>query len=537
MRVLVLAPRGRDRAVIAASLREAGIDSADCADMACVCEHIRDGAAALLVAQEGLTPDAQRILIHCLSAQPRWSALPIVLLTLPELGTARLAAFLAALGPVGTAITVERPIKPATFQSILRMVLLTRQRQYQLRGHLAEIERQQDEISRHRDNLQQLVQQRTAELRDSMRKAQDAQRLAALGNMAAGIGHDIANMTLPIRARLDPLAAACGSPEARDDVAAIGKSLAHLTSLSAGLRLMALDPSRDSASGPPADLAKWSEEADAVLRNALPRSVRLEWDVPPDGSVPGVDIPSHRLTQVIFNLVQNAGEAIASETRLPGIVRISARALARRDGLVADRVEIAVADNGPGIAPDHLARIFEPYFTTKGRAIATGMGLGMVRGLVESAGGSVRVESSPGAGATFILTLPVLRPPAAPSIDAPPITAAVTLADARQHALAEAILRGLNISVLPRSRGSQLAPAADVWITSPRSSDDLATFLAADAGRRLVVVGDGPRSGPPPGGAHERLVHVPRSAGPAALRDTLVSVIRACAQPVRERVP
>lgn len=537
LRVLVLAPKGRDGAVLAASLHEAGIEPVVCSDVESMCACIPQGAGALLIAQEALAVPGQQLLRRCLGEQPPWSMLPLVILTMPHVGVKSLGGFLAMLGPLGTATIVERPIKPATLQSVLRMVLLLRERQYELGDHLAEIERQRAEIARHRDNLQTLIEERTAELRESLRKTQDAQRLAALGNMAAGIGHDIANMTLPIRIRLEPLAAATDSPEARQDIEAIGKSLDHLSNLSAGLRLMALAPERDSASVPALDLRKWKDQAEAVLRNALPRGVAFECHVSLDEPLPGVSMSSHRLTQTLFNLVQNAGEAIAASPCQAGTVRLSIRTLAGQATGQARKgvVEFVVSDDGPGIAAEHLPRLFEPYFTTKSRAIATGMGLGMVRGLVESAGGTIEVESSLGHGATFRITLPAVAAAAASSggVDAPDRswTAVIALPNARQQALSEAILRALNVDVLTSHQHRHQAidvPNADLWVTSDPSPHAMQCFLSPGADRRVVIVVARSQSdtSSPSLPADDRVLRVPETAGPAALRDALVSVVR-----------
>lgn len=536
MSVLVLAPMGRDAQLLAVSLRSADIECVICNDVESMCEAMQGGAGALLIAEEALTVPAQQVLRRCLREQPPWSAVPLVILTLPHVRAKSLAAFLSALGPLGTATIVERPIQPATLESMLRMVLLSRARQYQLGEYLSEIERQRAEIALHRDNLQALVEERTAELRKVMRKNQDAQRLAALGNMAAGIGHDIANMTLPIRIRLEPLAAAAASPEAREDIEAIGKSLDHLTNLSAGLRLMAMDPARDCASVPALDLRTWSDQAEVVLRNALPRGVAFECSLPPDDGLPGVSVSSHRLTQALFNLVQNAGEAIAAIPGHQGVVRLSVQVVKSTVPPHAgkDVVELSVSDNGPGIAPEHMERLFEPYFTTKSRAIATGMGLGMVRGLIESAGGTIQVESKPGRGATFRITLPAVTPvPAAPDASRgreAPRTAAIGLSDARQRAMTEAILKGLNVEVVAASAhrdGESGVPEADVWVTSEVSPSTVVSYLPPGTNRRLIlVIGQRePVSSQPEISADDRVCRVPSNLGPGGLRDALVTVV------------
>src|SRR5206468_12955593 len=99
--------------------------------------------------------------------------------------------------------------------------------------------RAEAELARHRDRLQELVEERTARLEESLRRLGENERLAAIGTLAAGVGHDIGNLALPIRARIASLASERMSDEARQDVEAIDEALSHLSDLSAGLRLMA----------------------------------------------------------------------------------------------------------------------------------------------------------------------------------------------------------------------------------------------------------------------------------------------------------
>jgi two-component system NtrC family sensor kinase len=102
------------------------------------------------------------------------------------------------------------------------------------------------------------------------------------------------------------------------------------------------------------------------------------------------------LRQIVINLLTNAFDAIGSE----GTVRVAARV---QNGMV----DIAVSDTGAGISPDDLRRIFEPFYTTKGRGKGTGLGLAICRELSRALGGSIEVESEPGKGSTFTVRLPL----------------------------------------------------------------------------------------------------------------------------------
>jgi signal transduction histidine kinase len=123
--------------------------------------------------------------------------------------------------------------------------------------------------------------------------------------------------------------------------------------------------------------------------------------------LPRVTCPADRLHQVLANLVKNAIEAIGSQD---GLIRVSTRparcAVAR--GEIVSAVEIVIADNGPGMAPEVRARVFEPFFTTKAESGGTGVGLSVVQSIVREFGGYVNCASRPGAGTVFRVVLPAV---------------------------------------------------------------------------------------------------------------------------------
>ena len=129
-------------------------------------------------------------------------------------------------------------------------------------------------------------------------------------------------------------------------------------------------------------------------------NIAVRWDLTP---LPLIRADPHRLQQVILNLVFNAEQAILGE-REGGLISIRSRAEA--DG----HIRFAVADNGPGILPEHLSKIFDPFFTTKEVGAGTGLGLSISYGIVKEHGGRIWAESQPGAGATFYVELPLIAP-------------------------------------------------------------------------------------------------------------------------------
>ena len=136
--------------------------------------------------------------------------------------------------------------------------------------------------------------------------------------------------------------------------------------------------------------------------------VRLELD----DDLPALWADSHQLHQVIVNLITNAHHA------MHGVESTRQLTIRTCHETAGSRVLLEVGDTGPGIPAEVLARIFEPFFTTKPVGQGTGLGLPLCRGIVESHGGAVRVDTMPGRGTTMRIELPVVPAPAADTADA-----------------------------------------------------------------------------------------------------------------------
>jgi CheY-like chemotaxis protein len=119
-----------------------------------------------------------------------------------------------------------------------------------------------------------------------------------------------------------------------------------------------------------------------------------------------------RLSQVFINLLVNAAQAISSGPDKNNEIAVATEK-------AGDRVVARVSDTGPGISPENLPRIFEPFFTTKGPAVGTGLGLWISHEIICAHGGEIHVESLPGRGATFTITLPTADSSLARSAERP----------------------------------------------------------------------------------------------------------------------
>jgi len=279
-----------------------------------------------------------------------------------------------------------------TFMGIMALTALV------LASAMAERRRIEAELARHRDELETILTHRTAELEASHARLRLADRMSALGALAAGLGHDMGNLLMPLSNRLDALESMILADPAREHVSAIRAAAEYLRQLTTGLRLLARDPER-SPVGERADLAAWWKEAHPLLRNAIPPGVSLRSNI--DAPDLRVAIASPALMQIMLNLVQNAGDAMRARAR--GTITI--RALPDGDG-DHRQVRIDVIDDGPGMSPDMQRRCMEPFVSSKSEDGSIGLGLAIVYDLVTKAGGSVRVDSEIGKGTTFTVILP-----------------------------------------------------------------------------------------------------------------------------------
>jgi signal transduction histidine kinase len=140
--------------------------------------------------------------------------------------------------------------------------------------------------------------------------------------------------------------------------------------------------------------------------NIVSNEVKYKADVVKEyGQIPDIECLPSQINQVIMNIVINAAQAMGEAH---GRITI-------RSGSAGQQVWVEIADNGPGIAREILPRIFDPFFTTKPIGRGTGLGLSLSYGIVKKHGGRIEVDSEPGQGATFRITLPVRQEHAGPA--------------------------------------------------------------------------------------------------------------------------
>ncbi|MET0051871.1 MAG: ATP-binding protein, partial [Candidatus Thiodiazotropha sp.] len=260
-----------------------------------------------------------------------------------------------------------------------------------------------------RDRLEQRVQERTEDLfqeieerrrtEQALRQTRDeliqAAKLAMLGQLSASISHELNQPLAAIRSYTDNARRLLEQDRCLDvnwNLEQITELIESMTQISSQLKLFArkTDGSLSAVS-----LRQVIESSLRILRPQLRKTLtelRLDLDTLHDR----VMADPVRLEQVLVNLIANAVNAMEEQTE-----RWVSIATSQRKG----HLQVAIQDNGPGIAQDHLKRIFDPFFTT--RESGLGLGLSISQHIIESMGGTLTAHNSGDAGAVFVLVLPL----------------------------------------------------------------------------------------------------------------------------------
>lgn len=222
-------------------------------------------------------------------------------------------------------------------------------------------------------------------------------RLAALGEMAAGLAHEIRNPLGAIKGASQCLTPGALSSEDAEFMAVIQEEVDRLN----GVVSAFLDYARPmKQSFGPTDLNEVVLRSHRLFQNALPAQLQVRLELTDE--LPPVSGDPEHLKQVLLNLVQNAIQAIGPGRGTLTVITRRAPKL----GAGPAGVELLVRDSGPGIPTDQQVHLFVPFFTTKEKG--TGLGLAICQRIVRHHGGSISVRSQSGQGTTFIIRLPVL---------------------------------------------------------------------------------------------------------------------------------
>lgn len=220
-----------------------------------------------------------------------------------------------------------------------------------------------------------------------------SEKLAAIGQLAAGVAHEINNPLTAIVANAQILHRELpADSDLQESVDLISRAGARATQVVRNL----LDFARkEDYHLRLTDINETLQRSlELIQHETLARSVKITFD--PDPGLPAILVSQDHLQSVWLNLLLNAIDAI---DKIPGKIRVTTQK-------VGDEIHVSVADNGKGIAPERLTRIFEPFYTTKEPGRGTGLGLSVCHRIVKQHGGHIRVESQVGIGSEFTVILP-----------------------------------------------------------------------------------------------------------------------------------
>jgi two-component system, NtrC family, sensor kinase len=222
-----------------------------------------------------------------------------------------------------------------------------------------------------------------------------SEKMSAIGQLIAGIAHDLNNPLASVVGFADFLSELRDVPPGiREPLSVIREEAERASNIVKNLLGFARKQERQRR---PVSLEPLLESTLALLRNQLlAYHVDARVDIEPD--LPLVSLDSNQMQQVMVNLINNAAQAVATTGR-PGTVTVRARRL-------LDGVAIDVADDGPGMSRELAEQVFEPFFTTKAEGEGTGLGLSISQGIVKEHGGRITLSTREGEGATFTIQLP-----------------------------------------------------------------------------------------------------------------------------------
>lgn len=247
-----------------------------------------------------------------------------------------------------------------------------------------------EEIERRSEDLEKA----NRELKETQAQLIQTEKLSSLGQLAAGVAHELNNPLTGIMTFSHLLRNAIKDESARGDLEIIIRETTRCKEIIKGILDFSRETSPQQKSCSINDII--SRTLSILERQWLFHNIRIEKSM--EVQLPEIWIDDNQIQQVIMNIALNAAEAMNGEGTL---------SIASMINRQADYIEVRIRDTGPGIRPEHLTKIFDPFFTTKDPQKGTGLGLSISYGIIQKHYGDIRVESTVGKGTTFIIKLPV----------------------------------------------------------------------------------------------------------------------------------
>ncbi len=373
--VIIWTPVGRDASLSSEVLNRAGIQPRLCTNVSEVCEALSSrNSGLLIVAEEALSSETIQRIGETLKQQPPWSDLPLLLLTSGGTSTEASLNKLVRMRVLGNITLLERPLRSVTLVAAVRSALASRRRQFQTRDYIQELQEAQNELAQANADLKQFAFAASHDLQEPLRMVKIFTQLL-------------------LEKHIDP-----SQEQAREFGEYIRGGVTRMELLLRDLlfysRVIHQNRERLTVEF---DVRAAIEQATTALQVEIEKTgSRIVC-----GPMPRVRGEETQISLVFQNLLSNSIK-YAKEDAAP-LIEISAEE-GKGEQL------IRVQDNGIGFDQKYADRVFDLFQRLGGKDVpGTGLGLAMCRRIIERHGGRIWAESQPGAGATFLFTLPAMK--------------------------------------------------------------------------------------------------------------------------------
>jgi signal transduction histidine kinase len=361
--VLIFAPFGKDGVLIEKILQQSGVTARVVAEATTMAEAIETGAGAAIVTEEALSIEAIDLLGQSIAAQPAWSDFPILVLTGGGNSTPLSEHAARSRAPLGNITLLERPLRPATLISAVKTALRARKRQYEIRDHLRERQQTEEALRRAHDELESLVEQRTAALRrlsSRLLHVQDEERRRIARELHDSLGQYLTatKINLDLLAQSDHL-----SDRLKEAQELLERAISDTRTLSHLLHPPLLDEAGLASA------ATWYVEGFGQRSG-----IKVSLEMPADLQRLPVQIET-----ALFRILQEALTNVHRHARSPAVdIRL---------GVEKSTVRLSIRDYGKGIPQTVLER-----FGKNGTNV--GVGLAGIRERIKELGGTLKIDSS-----------------------------------------------------------------------------------------------------------------------------------------------
>ncbi len=304
--------------------------------------------------------------------------------------------------PIGHVIVID------DITQKMGLIMENERQNHKLQDQNVELEAQTQELEAQKEELMAMnedLENAFDALKNTQGKLIQSEKMASLGNLVAGIAHEINTPLGSINSNLDINSLL--TKKIRNTPGVTEETLALVTKLERTNEINTMACNRileivmslknfsrlDEADFQKADIHEGLNSTLLLLNNQMKNRINVHKEF---GDIPLVDCYPNQLNQVFMNILVNASQAIKGN----GDIYIKTEQK-------KDRVEIQITDTGTGISPEHLDRLFDPGFTTKGVGVGTGLGLSITYKIVESHNGRITASNAPGMGACFTVDIPI----------------------------------------------------------------------------------------------------------------------------------